>query len=29
VDLNTLIPADSGWYLQGAQSINDAYSNRN
>jgi probable HAF family extracellular repeat protein len=24
VDLNTLIPADSGWYLQSALSINDA-----
>ena len=24
VDLNTLIPADSGWYLQCAQGINDA-----
>jgi probable HAF family extracellular repeat protein len=24
VDLNTLIPKDSGWYLQGALSINDA-----
>ncbi len=24
VDLNTLIPNDSGWYLQGALSINDA-----
>jgi hypothetical protein len=24
VDLNTLIPADSGWYLQAAYSINDA-----
>ena len=23
-DLNTLIPKDSGWYLQQAQSINDA-----
>jgi hypothetical protein len=23
-DLNTLIPADSGWYLEGAASINDA-----
>jgi hypothetical protein len=24
VDLNTLIPADSPWYLQGAHSISDA-----
>jgi probable HAF family extracellular repeat protein len=24
VDLNTLIPADSGWYLQAAEAINDA-----
>lgn len=24
LDLNTLIPADSGWYLQSASSINDA-----
>jgi probable HAF family extracellular repeat protein len=24
VDLNTLIPASSGWYLQCAQGINDA-----
>ena len=24
LDLNTLIPAGSGWYLQAAQSINDA-----
>jgi hypothetical protein len=24
LDLNTLIPADSGWYLQSALSINDA-----
>lgn len=24
MDLNTLIPASSGWYLQGADSINDA-----
>jgi probable HAF family extracellular repeat protein len=24
MDLNTLIPADSGWYLQAAESINDA-----
>ena len=23
MDLNTLIPADSGWYLQAANSIND------